>query len=608
MILLPFSALTSPVTASNELGAGPTLDKIQYFIIEEEIDRFNALYTDEIDIIGDYVDPSILDTLGLPPYDIGQSLRNGYGCITINCDKYPLNETAFRRAFALALDKQRICDDIWDGLAVPQDSCIPQVNLWSSEGQLDFNYYENNSIDGNRLLDLAGFLDIDGDSFREAPNGSEFHIWFESLQSSSFAVEVGNIAVETLLSLGINATRAPDYFDMTRLTRLYFHGDYDMMFLGRGFDDFDITWMAYDFWSEYSNEPYWNTPNWQNATFDNWRNQLLHSTVYDEVYEAAIEMQKIWLQDCPMIICYENIYLTAYRPDRFSGFTEDSVLGMPGFWTNQKVRLLEEIGGPLGGTLRYSLSQDLSTWNIMEAHQEIARSLQARTNFLVLNELYDSLFVQAPNGTILPWLVDSYTITTHNENPSIADNVTRFTLELIDGFTWSDGSPLTAYDIIQTVSFYSQADDNPFQENLAELRGAYVPTPGTLIIEFNGLSYWYLYDFAFLPILPQMISMQTGWSNWDEWDLLQLGEGIITSGPFNLSVYEEGEFIELTRNPDYYYSRGFDFDPTSNITPHTDPPFNPVQFIMENTTTIVIIIGCIVGVVIIFRLLKKIPD
>ncbi|MCK5239508.1 MAG: hypothetical protein KAR33_08180 [Candidatus Thorarchaeota archaeon] len=610
LFLLPFTTLLLPVSAYDDtFRAGPTLDRIQYFVITQNDQRRIALEDDEIDVIGDYVKPQILDGFGLPEeLEIATSLRNGYDYITINCNKYPLNESSFRRAFAFALDKQRIVDDVWDGLAAPQDSCIPDANLWSSEGLLDFTYYESDIDRGNTILDQAGFSDIDGDSIREAPNGSEIHVFLELVSSSSQAAETGEIALDALQALNVNATLIQsgfgDYF-----TRLYFHGDYDMMILGSTMRDFDIRWMAYDFWSEFSKEPYWNFPNWHNSTFDSWRDQFLHATSYEEVYEAAIEMQRIWVQDCPMIICQRNTYLTAYRNDHFTNFTLSSVQGAPGFWTNQKVRLHESLGGPFGGTLRYSLSQDLTTWNIILAH-ELSKWVrqgftQGRSDLLVLNELYDSLFVQAPNGTVLPWLVDSYGITTHDDNPSIAENMTRFTLDLIDGFTWSDGSPLTAEDIERTLNYYRQASGNPFEEALAELRAVYTPTSGTLVIEFAGESYWHLYDFAYLPILPRMITEETDPEDWDEWDILQFGEDLITSGPFNLTTYEEGEFIELSRNPDYYYARNLVINITDTIPSDGFAPFDPYQYILDNLTAFAIILGCTVGIVTILHFLRK---
>ncbi len=597
LLLIPFATLIIPVSASGEtLPTGPTLDRIQYFVIEDENQRFLALDNNEIDIIGEYFDPSIIDTITTEekPWEFSNSLRNGYGYFSINCNKYPLNETSFRRAFAFALDKERICDEVWEGLAVPQDSCIPQGNPISSEGQLAFDYYENDSEMGNMILDQAGFLNIDDDSYREAPSGSDIHIYIET--DVSLGVEVGEVAIDALEELGIEVTLLQPYLSYPVNPRLYYHGDYDIIFYGSSFDNFDIRWMANDFWSENSDRPFYNYPNWQNSTFDNWRDQLLHATSYAEVYEAAMAMQNIWVQDCPMVVCYENEYLSLYRVDSFTGFVNHPIQGVPGWWTNQKIRLNEGSGGPLGGTLRYSLSQDISTWNIMVAHQDYGWSLQSRTDLLVLSELYDSLFAYAPNGTILPWLVESYTIATHDDNPSIQENVTRFTLELIDGFTWSDGSALTSDDIAQSMNYYRLAVGNPFENNLEELRSAYAPTPSTLAIEFNGLSYWYLHDFAFLPILPAMITADTEPEDWAEWNILQFGDNLITSGPFNLTATEDN-FIELSRNPEYYYSKNL-FENTNTSTGNA----NPIQYILDNIVIIVFITGCSIGIITIYHL------
>jgi len=102
---------------------------------------------------------------------------NGFTHLSINCAKYPLNISAFRRAIAFSLDKERIADEIWGGQARVHDSVVPPVSHWSVEEQLNPHYYNGASDIGNSLLAEAGFYDIDADGYREAPDGSDFDVW-----------------------------------------------------------------------------------------------------------------------------------------------------------------------------------------------------------------------------------------------------------------------------------------------------------------------------------------------------------------------------------------------------------------------------------------------
>ncbi|TFG04578.1 hypothetical protein EU538_12155, partial [Candidatus Thorarchaeota archaeon] len=272
---------------------GPFVDKIRFEVLAGDETQVEALLADEIDLIGDNIDPSYLPHLDASEHiEIITKLRNGYGYLTINCRKYPLNITALRRAAAFAFDKELVSTDVWDGLAVPQDSVVPQVNPFSIEGQLPYSYYEADVDMANTLLDEAGFLDIDSDDYREAPNGSDFVIKIETASSSSIAIETGNIMEDALQAIGINATNVVTDF-YSYLTRLYSHGDYDMAFMGSSFSSLDVDWLGYEYWSENADEPERNFPNFRNVTYDSYREALLHSVDYEEIYTAASNMQEI---------------------------------------------------------------------------------------------------------------------------------------------------------------------------------------------------------------------------------------------------------------------------------------------------------------------------
>ncbi|MFW9909958.1 MAG: ABC transporter substrate-binding protein, partial [Candidatus Thorarchaeota archaeon] len=135
MALSPMFA-SAQTNALDGLKTGPFLDKVVYNVLTQDDQQVIALQDNEIDLIGDMVDPSFIETLNLAEnIEVANVLRNGYGYLTINTGKYPYNITAFRRALAFAIDKEAISDDVWDGLSVPQDSVVAQVNPFSIEGQ-----------------------------------------------------------------------------------------------------------------------------------------------------------------------------------------------------------------------------------------------------------------------------------------------------------------------------------------------------------------------------------------------------------------------------------------------------------------------------------------
>ncbi|MHA2211510.1 MAG: ABC transporter substrate-binding protein, partial [Candidatus Thorarchaeota archaeon] len=150
----------APSLHNDSLRSGPYVDKLLYKTIPERVNQMLAILNDDIDLVHEKLDPA----------------RNGYGVLYINSAKYPLNITAFRRAFAFALDKHKICENVWEGMANPQDSVVPSGNPWTIEGLLPYSYYEGNVELGRQLLDSAGFSDFDGDGWLDAPNGDPFNV------------------------------------------------------------------------------------------------------------------------------------------------------------------------------------------------------------------------------------------------------------------------------------------------------------------------------------------------------------------------------------------------------------------------------------------------
>ncbi|MHA1909753.1 MAG: ABC transporter substrate-binding protein [Candidatus Thorarchaeota archaeon] len=543
---------TRPEMPNND---GPYVDKIVYKIIEGNYEQQIAVLTGEVDVMGDFGVSAEIQYDWFSDCEASIQLKNGYEYITINCAKYPYNITAFRRACAFALDKQYLCDDAWDGLAVPLDSCVPRCSPFSIEDSLPYSYYEVNIELGNELLDDAGFIDTDSDSYREAPDGSEFTVELALISDSDSIVETGNHFMTALGNLGIDAYIFLDSDSTILPDRLYQHLDYDMAVFETSFDSFDVDWLAYEFWSNYSDEPYFNLPNWENALYDSWRDQLLHATDYVDVYEAATEMQRIWTYECPQIVCSEQFRFSLHRTDKFEGHVSHIQKGVPCWWTNYKIHLMESEEGPWGGTFRWSTPADIDTFNFMNSSSSYSWD--------ILQMLYDSLLIQGPDGNLYPWLAWDYIIETHMDNPDIPANHTRIKFDLIQNATWTDGTPLTAEDVAFSINYYHDALGNPFSSNLSEMTVAYAPSSYEVIIEFTNETYWHLGKVALKPILPSHVFSEIGLDGWDEWDPHPPDEPMVTSGPFNVSDYIPGEYIELTWNPMYHFQ------------PYVEPPIIP---------------------------------
>jgi len=237
-------ALSAAADVPADINAGPFVDKVVYKVIANQDQRILALQAGEIEMDNSFFDPVYLPQLDADPdIDIFSALRNGYGHLTINCRDYPLNISAFRRAFALAFDKTAVTVDIMDGFSQEHDSLVPYPNGWCVEDEFTTHYYTDQTALGAALLADAGFTIDVGTGFLLAPNGDPFDIDIEYAASSpEIAGGVAQIGVDALRRLGVNAeTRAADFNEY--ISRLDSHGDYDMVFYAVNFYSNDVDWV-----------------------------------------------------------------------------------------------------------------------------------------------------------------------------------------------------------------------------------------------------------------------------------------------------------------------------------------------------------------------------
>jgi len=577
------------VDMSSNLNVGPYIDKVVFKMVggDQEI---LALQSGEIDMHQGFFNPIHLPTLDADPdISIASALRNGYGHITINCAKYPLNISAFRRAFAFAYDKTRVTAEIMDGFSQEHDSVVPYPNSWCIEDDLPYHYYSAQVAMGAALLDEAGFTIDPGTGYRLTPDGQPFNVVIEYASASpEIAGGTAQIGVDALRALGVNAdTRASDFNEM--ISRLDNHGDYDMVFYAWNFQHNEVNWLAYTFWSEYADAFYHNPSNFRNATFDSWRDQLLYSTVFEEVYEAAANMQLILHYNVPMVIVYENTYMQGYRTDVYTGHIQDLGRYIAASWT---LRKMHRIDGTFGGTVTISAAEP-ETFNIYLASTVYASRINS--------ELWPRLYLNGPDLNPVPWLAENLIIETHEDNPSVYGGNTRFTIDIIQNATWNDGTSITAEDVAFTFTYIleSTAHGNTIG-GLSDIVAAYAPTTYRAVIEFNTESYWHFSNFANNFIIPKHIFNDIdgiGYEGWNEWNpVFDPEEPYVNSGPFILTDYEIGEFYELTANPGFcYYPQERLENTASETTPPstTPPPFNTTLALAAGAVgaAVVILIG-----------------
>jgi len=116
-------------------------------------------------------------------------VQNNFGIINFNLGDWDpetarvvphenarMGDVRLRRAMGYALDESILTEYFFHGLRIPATSIIPPGHSRFLDFSLEGFTYDPDLA--RALLDEAGFIDIDGDGFREDPDGNEFTILF----------------------------------------------------------------------------------------------------------------------------------------------------------------------------------------------------------------------------------------------------------------------------------------------------------------------------------------------------------------------------------------------------------------------------------------------
>ncbi|TSB48357.1 oligopeptide ABC transporter substrate-binding protein [Alkalicoccobacillus porphyridii] len=113
-----------------------------------------------------------------------------------------VSDINLRKAMAYAVDNQGVAENFYDGLRWGANTLLapshPDYYDESIEG------YTQDIDEANRILDEAGYEDVDGDGFREDPNGEELVLNFASMSGGDTAEPIATYYMQAWEDVGIN--------------------------------------------------------------------------------------------------------------------------------------------------------------------------------------------------------------------------------------------------------------------------------------------------------------------------------------------------------------------------------------------------------------------
>ncbi|MCY4620443.1 MAG: ABC transporter substrate-binding protein [bacterium] len=159
-------------------------------------------------------------------------------------------------------------------------------------------------------------------------------------------------------------------------------------------------------------------------------------------------------------------------------------------------------------------------------------------NLLMLQ--YDSLMQLDRNGVPRPWLASSI---------SVNEDLTQYSVTLVEGVTWHDGEPLTADDVAFSVNYYiNNVEASRFARDLRGVEDLVVTDDHNATFVLAGPNAGFeLAALADVPIIPRHI-----WEGVELPSEHDFGDTNIGTGPYKLVEYTEGQSYRFEANPDYF--------------------------------------------------------
>jgi ABC-type transport system substrate-binding protein len=176
----------------------PQLDRVEVYVVEEPQPRWLAFLNGEHDLItavpAEFVNLAVPDgrlapNLSRKKIQMHRTSELDLAYVYFNMEDplvggYSADKVALRRAICLAFDADEAIRAIYRGQAIAAQSTVPPGAYGAPGEELAGPLAEYNPAKAKALLDIYGYVDRDGDGYREAPDGSKLVLQLASVPDS----------------------------------------------------------------------------------------------------------------------------------------------------------------------------------------------------------------------------------------------------------------------------------------------------------------------------------------------------------------------------------------------------------------------------------------
>ncbi len=254
------------------------------------------------------------------------------------------NDVKFRRAASMALDRGTMVDVAGYGYPTLNEDPAGMGELYKSWADpsvaTDFGTYGKYDADASKaLLDEAGYVDKDGDGFRDNPDGSK--ISFSIIVPSSWTdwIDTVTIAVEGLQAVGLDAKiETPEE---AVWTGNLINGTFDAAINSLPASASPYYPYKRAFSSSDKGKTRFTAQRWFNADVEKLVTEFTHTDDLAKQKEAMNKAQRIVAENMPMMPVFNNPNWYQYNTKRFTGWVSaENPFVNPSITRNNPARLL----------------------------------------------------------------------------------------------------------------------------------------------------------------------------------------------------------------------------------------------------------------------------
>lgn len=212
-----------------------------------------------------------------------------------------------------------------------------------------------------------------------------------------------------------------------------------------------------------------------------------------------------------------------------------------------------------GGTLQLAQAADVTGFD--------QTTLVDNESIRVVSQITESLYRADDTGKLIPWLATGY-------EKSNGDKTWTFTLR--DDVEFSDGTPLTADDVVYTLN--RTLESAAWSFILTGVEKVSAPSPTTVEITTDKPSVALLAEVA--NFVNGVVPEDLGGKSEKEW-----AQDPIGTGPFMLDTWNRGTSVILKRNPNYWMAdRPYLDEVVINAIPDSNSRISQLQAGQQNVS------------------------